>query len=432
MDSVTAFLEGLKIFVGSLILIFVPGLAITLVFYPRFTDMKPLERLAGATILGMGLVVASILFMDNVLGADSTFENIALGLGLFSTILFIVWFCEMAYLSSNVPEKVHRIFSGRLLPFRKSVSRYMNSRRDRFTPTAMTRVIWHDSTRADRDHIDHSYLIDVGGAIDIQQVDENKWKVSEPSLMPPPYPKTWYFELVIREFNEGDVSLIDDLQIYPVQVTRKPDLTFMGFRIRRGAITITNRIYYKTDISEIQWIYSHDFHLFPILYSEDTVARMVDRVVLKLDEIAASIKKGSRISSHLENTQKLRDEFEIVREKPVPEKVIPEKVVPEKVVREKPPGVTAAATTKTPSRTPTITEVPIKHAAYQATLKPIESSRKELQADIVRDLKVTHITPETFRKFDDRKILDIKIPENIGTRILESIRDLQDDDWLYE
>jgi hypothetical protein len=50
----------------------------------------------------------------------------------------------------------------------------------------------------------------------------------------------------------------------------------------------------------------------------------------------------------------------------------------------------------------------------------------------VRDLKVTHITPETFRRFDDRKILDIKIPENIGTKILDSIRDLNDEDWLYD
>jgi hypothetical protein len=29
-------------------------------------------------------------------------------------------------------------------------------------------------------------------------------------------------------------------------------------------------------------------------------------------------------------------------------------------------------------------------------------------------------------------ILDIKIPGHISSRILESVRDLQDDDWLYE
>ena len=411
MDIVATLFEGLKIIVGSLILVFVPGLAVTLVFYPRFTDMKLVERLAGATIVGMIIVIASVLFMDNVLGVNATLENIAIGLGLFSTILVVVWFCEMVYLSSDVPERVHRIFFGRFVPLRKRVSRFMNGRRDRFIPTEMTRVIWHENTRADRNHIDHSYLIDIREPIDIQQVDENKWKVSEPSLMPPPYPRTWYFELVIREFNEDEVSLIDDLQIYPVHVARKPDLNFIGHRIRRGAITITERIYKKTDTAEIQWIYSHDFHLFPILHSEDTLARMVDRVLVKLDEIATSIKKGSRVSSHLENTQKLRDEFDIVQEK----------VLPEKVVRERPAR----------SRTMTIIEVPVKSGAYQESAKSIENSRKDLQATIVRDLKVTHITPETFRR-SDRMILDIKIPEHIGARILESIRDLQDDDWLYE
>ncbi|MDD1696884.1 MAG: hypothetical protein LUQ36_00820, partial [Methanoregula sp.] len=168
MDIVLTLFEGLKIIAGSVILVFVPGLAVTLVFYPRFTDMKPLERLAGATILGMIIVVASILFMDIVLGIDATFENIAVGLGLFSTILFVVWFCEMVYLSSDAPGRMHGTLSARFQPFRKYVSRFTNSRKDRFATTAMTRVIRHESTRADLNHIDHSYLIDVGESIDIQ------------------------------------------------------------------------------------------------------------------------------------------------------------------------------------------------------------------------------------------------------------------------
>ena len=78
---------------------------------------------------------------------------------------------------------------------------------------------------------------------------------------------------------------------------------------------IKERIYKKTDTAEVQWIYTHDFHLFAILYSEDTLGGMVDRVLLKLDEIASSIHKGSRVPSHVEDTQKLRDEFETVVDK---------------------------------------------------------------------------------------------------------------------
>jgi hypothetical protein len=256
--------------------------------------------------------------------------------------------------------------------------------------------------RTGSNHTDHTYLIDVGEAIDIQQVDETKGKVSGPSLLPPPYPKTWYFELVIREFNDGNVSLIDDLQLYPVMVNRKPDLTFLGYRIRRGALKIAERIYKKTDTVEVQWIYSHDFHLFAILYAEDTLVQMVNRILLKLDEIATSIKRGSRVPSHLEDTQKLSGEFEAALEKP-------------------------------PARAPPIiTEEPIKYGAYRAYAKPVEGDRRELQADIVRNLRVSHITPETFRR-SDRMILDIRIPEKIGIEtILTSIGELQDEDWLYD
>jgi len=402
MDSVTIIVEGLRAVLVFLNLFFITGLAISLAFFPRFTDMGLMKRLAWSVVLSIGTVIASVLFMDFVLGVNANLQNISLGLGLFSLILLVVWFFEVWYLISSLPEKLHHTFSGRFLTLRRYFSRLMNSREDRFARTAMTRVIWHESARAGISHIDHTYLIDVKEAIDIQQIDETKWKVSEPSLMPPPYPRTWYFELVIREFNDGNISLIDDLQLYPVMVTRKPDLTLLGYRIRRGALKIRERIYKKTETSEIQWIYSHDFHLFAILYSEDTLGQMVDRVLLKLDEIATSIKKGSRVSSHLEETQQLNGESEVVREK----------------------SQTRA--------TPVITEEPIKYGAYRAYAKPVEGDRRELQEDIVRNLRVSHITPETFRR-SDRMILDIRIPETIGIdKILTSIGELQDEDWLYE
>jgi len=448
MESVTIIVEGLRAVLVFLNLFFITGLAISLAFFPRFTDMGLMKRLAWSVVLSIGTVIASVLFMDFVLGVNASLQNISLGLCLFSLILLVVWFFEVWYLISSLPEKLHHAFSGRFLTLRRYFSRLMNSREDRFARTAMTRVIWHDSARAGTSHIDHTYLIDVKEAIDIQQIDETKWKVSEPSLMPPPYPRTWYFELVIREFNDGNISLIDDLQLYPVMVTRKPDLTLLGYRIRRGALKIRERIYKKTETSEIQWIYSHDFHLFAILYSEDTLGQMVDRVLLKLDEIATSIKKGSRVSSHLEETQNLKAEFEGVLEKP--------RTVPTPSIREEPakygtnkayakPISSPPEETRTlkaefegvlekPRRaaTPSIKEEPVKYGTYKAYSKPIDSDRRELQADIVRNLKVSHITPETFRR-SDRMILDIKIPQKIGVdMILDSIRDLQDDDWLYE
>ena len=81
----------------------------------------------------------------------------------------------------------------------------------------------------------------------------------------------------IRVFREDGTSLVDDVEVYPVHVTRKHDRTFMGIRIHRSSLKITGRIYEKTDTSEIQWIYTHDFHFYAILYSQDDLAQMVDR-----------------------------------------------------------------------------------------------------------------------------------------------------------
>jgi len=198
------------------------------------------------------------------------------------------------------------------------------------------------------------------------------------------------------------MSLIDNLEIYPVRVTRGPDLTFMGFRIHRGALKIAQRLYKKTDTTEIQWIYSHDFHLFAILYSEDTLVQLVERILLKLDEIATSIKRGTRVSSHLEDMQKLRAEIGIVSEKP--------------------------------RKVPTITKVPARYRGYRHRLfsKPPEIDRRKLQADIVRDLTSNHVTPDTFRK-SDRMITSIKIPEKTDTDKLQvSLKEIQNADWLYE
>ena len=400
MDTGIFIIGGLKAIFGYLILLFVPGFVISLVLFPRFTDIGLVERLAYSMVLSIGSVIAAVLFMDVFLGVDTTPQNISLGLGLFSAILLVVWLCEIWYLMSNLSERVHRKFSGRFLGLRKYISRLMNSRRDRFTPTAMARVLCHESMQAGRDHVDHRYLIDIGEAIDIHHVDENKWKVSATTVVPPSCQKTQYFELDIREFKEEDTSLVDDLQIYPVHVTRKPDVTFLGGRIKRGPFTITKIIYGETESADVQWIYSHDFHLFAILHSEDTLGQMVDRVLLKLDEIATSIQKGSRVSSHMEDTQKLKDEFETALEKP--------------------------------RSIPTVPKMPAPHRQPAGAAHRAENDRRTLQATIVRDLKTTHIIPETFRA-SDRKILDITIPEKAGVnKILDSIKDLKDEDWLYE
>ena len=86
----------------------------------------------------------------------------------------------------------------------------------------MTLVIYHHYQKVDKNHTSHSYLIDVGDEIEVQQIMEYKWKVFDSVILKPPHPKTRFFELVIKEYHDGGSSLIDDLQIYPVQARQSP------------------------------------------------------------------------------------------------------------------------------------------------------------------------------------------------------------------
>jgi hypothetical protein len=102
----------------------------------------------------------------------------------------------------------------------------------------------------------------------------------------------------------------------------------------------------------------------------------------------------------VEETQKLKDEFDIVIERP----------------RRVPAGMAMAA----------------KYQESKGFTLPTESDRRELLAEITRDLQVHHVTPETFRS-SDNMIININIPERAGIdKIRATIKELDGDDWLFE
>ena len=400
MDTGTIILGGLRVIAGFLNFFFIPGFVISLILFPRFTDMGLIKRLACSTVLSVFSGIAFILFTDFILRLDATPRNISLGLSMFSAILLIVWFCEIWYLIGGLPAILHQDLSMRYQAPRKYFSRIINSVTDRFTMKATTGVVYHESVKSGRNQIDHTYLIDIGEEINIRLVDEYKWKVPENALLPPPCPGTRYFELVFREYKEYGLSLIDDLWVYPVHVTRKPGITFMGQCITRGSMEIAARMNKKAETADIRWIYHHDFHLFPIMYHGDNPGQMVDRVLAKLEEIVVPIKSGPRVSSHGEDTQKPKDG-------------------PDYSIK-KPPvtHIGAALTTGYPR--------------YRIFAHPPEKDRRRLQAEIGRDLNVRYLNPDTFRR-SERMITTVKVPEKTAIDTLTaSLQEIQDDDWLYE
>lgn len=382
-----------------ILIFFIPGYAFTWVIYTRKDDLSFIVRIALSCVLSIAIVMLSGLVLDFILGVETTGLNIAVMLVVL-TLFFILLYAIRVILNIHghiIPEWI----TAGYLALQRRFSRFINSWRDRFTGMATTAVVWHETVLSGRFHADHFYLIDIGKEIDIQRIDENKLKISENCLVPPPHPRTQYFELVIRVFMEDGTSLVDDVEVYPVHVTRKPDRTFMGIRIHRSSLKITGRIYEKTDTTEIQWIYSHDFHLYSILYSQDNLAQMVDRILVKLDEIATSIQKGSPIPSHVELTQNLKEEF----------KIIPE----------------------TPRRIPELPKAPVTYQRPRIIEIPVESDRRSFQAEIVRDLNVKDITRKAFGSSDDRMITRIKIPDKTDIdKIKASLKEMEDDDWMYE
>jgi hypothetical protein len=264
----------------------------------------------------------------------------------------------------------------------------------------MTEVIYHEYQKSGKNHIDHSYLIDVGDEIEIQQVMEYKWKVFDSVILKPPHPKTRYFELYIKEYKESDSSLIDDLHVFPVHAHKTAGLKILGVTLKQGSWVVTERIYKKAITTEIQWIYTDDFHLFAITHAQDNLDAMVDQIVAKIDEIATSIKTGYRVYSHMENQRMRREAFDAAMESQS--------------------GVTINKTAI------------LKHPEFQLIAELGDGDRKKMQDEILRDLVALGATLDTFGG-SNKIVAKIEIPEKTDiTQQIEHIEELQDMGWLFE
>jgi hypothetical protein len=264
----------------------------------------------------------------------------------------------------------------------------------------MTEVVYHEYQKIDKNHIDHSYLVDVGEEIEIQQVMEYRWKVFDSVILKPPHPKTRYFELVVNEYRDGDTSLIEDLQVYPVNAARLPDKKIWGITLRKGDWHITERIYKKANTTEIQWIYTDDFHLFAITHAQDQLDMIVDAMVAKIDEIATSIRTGYRVYSHMENQRIHREAFNSVIESQS--------------------GITINKTAV------------LKHPEFQLIAELGDGDRKKMQDEILRDLVALGATLDTFGG-SNKIVAKIEIPEKTDiSKQISRIEELQDLGWLFE
>jgi hypothetical protein len=532
MDTVPVILGVLRIILGFIFLVVIPGFAISLVIFPRFNEMSILDRLVYTAVLGITSAIAFVLFVDSMPGLELTLENLTLVAGVFSAGVLLVWLCKRWYLNRQLRKHPEPQISEDSPDHQRYYSREINAAKDQFRQDTRTVVVYHESERlSGMNFVSHSYLLDVAEEIDIQQVVEDKVKGTDRVILDSPSPKTRYFELILLEHTEDLSSLVDDLQIYPVHVTTKPD-TKPGVTLQRDSLLITERISSKTSTEEVQWVYSHDFHIFAFIHAEDSPARMVDRILGTLDEIVIAAKSGVRIHSIAGDRQILRAPFDAVSEEPesiavktpeIPQRPEVQPVVQPRDITRRPvilpggqdeeiPGDRSSeiwvATTAMPSRPSIPTrgapkeipsrpefqtgvpsrkmpehrviqpgaeqkniqkipdiqprvllvdreESPVPQAVFEPktiptrpevqirilskkTMTPVENklevaSIRKLQKNILRDLNMYDLNPDSFKK--SQKLIDkIQIPKkaDVNKKLSETEEEMLDLNWLYE
>jgi uncharacterized membrane protein len=104
MDIVPVIFGSLKLFLflGFLLLLFIPGFALSLVIFPRLTDPKIFDRLVYSAMLSIVSDIGLVLFMGVVPGLEPTLGNLILVVCVFSDGLLMVWLCERWYLNRRL------------------------------------------------------------------------------------------------------------------------------------------------------------------------------------------------------------------------------------------------------------------------------------------------------------------------------------------
>jgi uncharacterized membrane protein len=97
MDIITVILQDTQIILGFFFLLFIPGFAISLVYFPYPNDIRLFERLIYSIILSIGSVIVLVLLMDVVLGINTTPRNIGIIICAFSIFALIVWKFEKMF-----------------------------------------------------------------------------------------------------------------------------------------------------------------------------------------------------------------------------------------------------------------------------------------------------------------------------------------------
>jgi uncharacterized membrane protein len=87
-----------RIFLGLALLLFIPGFAISLIFYPGLSEIPLIERLVFSSIASIGTAMIAIIFMDVVLGVETRVVLSVFFLVLITATCLCLWRIECIFL----------------------------------------------------------------------------------------------------------------------------------------------------------------------------------------------------------------------------------------------------------------------------------------------------------------------------------------------
>ena len=170
----------------------------------------------------------------------------------------------------------------------------------------MTGIVEHKSLRYNWELVRHSYLVDVGNEIGIQQVE-----ISPPDtyhLLDPPYPVTRFFEIEIDQIQKNGRTVFSFRNICPVQIDQRPELPLLSHRIGKESWNITKRLHAQEGETETRWLYTSDFFLLSVSSGDrHDLGTLLSLILGRLNMIALSVLSGKRIRSEVENQLEYRN-----------------------------------------------------------------------------------------------------------------------------
>jgi len=103
-------LELLRAIFGLVLILFIPGYALTWAFYPVRKDITDSERIALSFALSISGVMLWVLFIDLVLGIDTTPINLVLAIIVLTLLSLVAWRLHLNFVNLKLKDEILKGF----------------------------------------------------------------------------------------------------------------------------------------------------------------------------------------------------------------------------------------------------------------------------------------------------------------------------------